>query len=60
MQFTTYGNILRQLVSVDSDEEVTETGLVYVPPLRKILYNGQEVITGFEFANVPRSCESVV
>ena len=37
-----------------NDDAITEVALVCVPTLKKVTYNGQEVITGVEFMQADR------
>ena len=48
MVLTASSDILKKLVGVQNDSDVTEIALISLPKLQKVFYNGSSVITGFE------------
>ena len=44
-----HGKLLQNLTNTKTDSEVTEEGLLSLPPLKEVIYDERNVITSFKF-----------
>ena len=44
-----HGKLLKILTNTKTDSEVTEEGLLSLPPLKEVIYDGRNVITSLKF-----------